>query len=124
MKFCWVVFGVLVGFLVVIVSPLRESLHINGDLSDFVIPLGVIGALLVILAILTEISRVLRSFLITTGASAIGWPGALYLHNILFRFFPTEPFTYVLVFYVFPITFIVGAVGAMTIGIKQLVSSR
>ena len=66
----------------------------------------------------------LRIFLITAGASALGWSISLYLHDLLIRFFPTEPVTYVLVFFVLPVTFLVGVLGAIAIGIKQLIFSR
>ena len=120
---CWVLLGIMVGLVLIVVSPLRELLQIHGDLSDYVIHLGVLGVSLVILAIMTRMSRVLRSFLITAGASALGWPISLYLHDLLIRFFPSEPVTYVLVFFVLPVTFLAGVLGAIVIGIKQLVSS-
>jgi ABC-type branched-subunit amino acid transport system permease subunit len=114
----------MVGIMLVVVSPLRGLLQIQGDLSDYVIHLGVLGLSLVILTGLTGMSRVLKSFLITAGASALGWPISLYLHNLLIRSFPTEPVTYLLVFFVLPITFLAGVLGAAVIGIKQFVSSR
>ena len=81
---CWVLLGIMAGLVLVIVTPLRELLHIPGDLSNYVIHLGVLGVSLVILAIITRMSRVLRSFMITAGASALGWPISLYIHDLLF----------------------------------------
>ena len=121
---CWVLLGSMVGLVLIVISPLRLLLNIRGDLSNYVIHLGVLGVPLVILSILTRMSRMLRIFLITAGASALGWSISLYLHDLLIRFFPTEPVTYVLVFFVLPVTFLVGVLGAIAIGIKQLIFSR
>ena len=121
---CWILLGILAGLLLILVSPLRELLHIRGDLSDYVIHPGALGALLVLFTIISRTSRLLKSFLITAGASAVGWPISLYLHDILFRFFPTEPITYILVFFVLPMTFLVGVLGAIIIGIKQSLSAK
>jgi hypothetical protein len=121
---CWVLFGIMVGLVVLVVSPLRGLLHIRGDLSNYVVHLGVLGALLLILSIITRMSIILKSFLIVTGASALGWPLSLYLHDLLIHFFPTEPVTYILVFFVLPATFLVGVLGTIVVGIKQLASSK
>ena len=102
-KVAWGVFSVLVGLFVVAVSPLKDLLHISGDFRNFVPYLGVLGALLVASAVAARINKLLRSFLITAGASALGWPISLYLHNLLISFFPTEPVTYVLVFFILPV---------------------
>ena len=120
---CWVLPGLMVGLVFIVVSPLRELLQIPGDLSNYVVHLGVLGVSLVILAILTRMSRVLRIFMITAGASALGWPISLYINDLIFPLFPTEGVTYVLVFFVLPVTFLAGVLGAIIAGIKQLVSS-
>ena len=124
MIICWALLGIMVGLVLIVVSPLMELLQIPGDLRDYVIYPGVLGGALVILAIITRMSGLLRGFLITAGASALGWPISLYLHNLLFRFFPTEPVTFILFFFILPVTFLIGVLGAIVIGIKQLVSSR
>jgi len=64
-------------------------------------------------------SRWLRFFFILTGASALGWPVSLWLHDILIKTFPNEPVTYILVFFVLPVTFIIGVVGAIITGVVQ-----
>jgi hypothetical protein len=121
---CWILLGLMVGLVVAVVSPLGGLLGMRADFSNYVLPLGVLGGLLVILTILTKTSKMLKSFLITAGVSALGWPISLYLHSLLIQALPTEPVTYVLVFYVLPVTFVVGVLGAIATGIKQLVSSR
>jgi hypothetical protein len=120
MKICWCVFGVLLGLFIVTVSPLREFVHLQGDFRDFVVPLGVLGTSLIILVAITRMSLVLKCFLFTMGVSAAGWPITLFLHSVLIHFFPTEPFTYILFFFVYTPAFIIGAIGAIIFGIKQL----
>ena len=121
---CWVLLGLMVGLLLTIVSPLREFLGIPEDLSNYVIHVGVMGVSLVILALITRTSRLLKSSMITAGASALGWPISVYIHDLIFPLFPTEGVTFVLVFLILPVTFLAGVLGAIVIGIKQLVSSR
>ena len=121
---CWVLLGTMAGLVLLVVSPLRSLLQIQGDLSNYVIHLAVLGIPLVILAITTKMSRVLRGFLITAGGSASGWFISLYVHDLISGAFPTEPVTYIMVFFVLPVTFLAGVLGATVIGIKQFISSR
>lgn len=123
-KTCWVIFTILIGLFAVALSPIKNLLHLSGDFRSFVPYLGVLGALLVVSAMAARIGGLLKSFLILTGASAVGWPVGLYLHDPLLQFIPNEPFTYILVFYICPVAFIAGAVGTIIIGIRQLVSPR
>ena len=74
MKVCWGVFGVLVGLFVVAVTPLGGLIHLHGDFRDFVVPLGLLGVVLLILAAVTRIRMLLKSFLLGTGASR-RWAG-------------------------------------------------
>ena len=113
----------MAGLILVVVSPLRELLQVPGDLSNYVIHLGVLGASLLILAIITVINRVLKNFMITAGASALGWPVSIYIHELIASIYPTEGVTYVLVFFVLSVTFLVGLLGAIIIGIRQRLSS-
>ncbi len=124
MKVCWGVFGVLAALFMVAVTPLGGLIHLHGDFRDFVVPLGLMGVVLLILVAVTRMSILLKSFLLGTGTSAVGWPVGLYLHSVLIRFFPTEPFTYILFFFVFTPAFVIGAAGTIIIGVKQLVSSH
>jgi hypothetical protein len=122
-KICWIIFGFLIALLIAAVTPLL-GLVIRGDFRNFTTPLGILGALLIVLAAITKMSKLLKGFMLGTGAAVVGWPLSLLLHNFLFRFFPTEPFTYVLFFYVFPAIFITSAIGTIIVGIKQLVTSH
>jgi hypothetical protein len=124
MLVCWVLLGIMAATVFAVVSPLREPLHIPGDLSNYVTPLGVLGVLLVILAAITKMSRLLKTFLIVAGASAFGWPLSLFVHALLSSAFPTEGITYVMVFFIFPVTFLIGVIGSVVIGVKRLMYSR
>ncbi len=121
---CWVLLGAMVCLFVLGVSPLRNLLRLSGDFRNFTLPLGILGILLVILVLVTKMSRWLRDFLITAGTSAFAWPFSLYLHNLLFPIFPAEPVTFILFFYILPVTFVIGTLGAIAAGIVQLASKR
>jgi hypothetical protein len=113
LKLCWLIFALLVALVIVAISPLR----LGGDFRSFVFPLGIIGLVLLVLIALTKMSKWLRFFCILTGVSALGWQVTLFAHDLLIKNFPTEPVTYVLVFFVLPVTFIVGVVGTIVTGI-------
>jgi hypothetical protein len=76
----------------------------------------------VITAALTKTGRWLKFFFILTGASALGWPVALLLHGQLVKIWPIEPLTYVLIFDIFPITFVTGIAGTIITGVSRLAS--
>jgi hypothetical protein len=124
MKVCWGVFGVLAGLFVLTLTPLGGLIHLLGEFKDSVVPLGILGAALLILVAITRMSVLLKSFLLGTGTSAVGWTVSLYLHTVLIRFFPTEPLTYGLFFFVFTPAFMIGATGTIIIAVKQMVSLR
>ena len=121
---CWVLLGMMTGLVLAIISPLRNILPIQGDLSNYVVHLAVMGIPLAVLAASTTMSRWLRIFLVTAGASASGWLASLKLHALLTPFLPTEPVTYILVFMVLPITFLFGVLGAASMGINQLIKRQ
>lgn len=118
LKLCWLLFAVLVA-LFFVAAPLNSLLRIGGDFRSFLLPIGILGALLVFVVALAKTGRWLKFFFILTGASALGWPISLWLHNILINAFPTEPVTYVLVFYILPVTFVTGVVGTIITGIVR-----
>ncbi len=49
MKVCWGVFGVLIGLFVLTVTPLGGLIHLCGEFKSSVVPLGILGAALLIL---------------------------------------------------------------------------
>lgn len=116
---CWVVFAALIAVLILVLTPLREFFSWRFELFPG-IPLISLGITLVILTATLRTKRVWKGFMITTGASAIGWPSSLFLHGYIYRYYPTEPVTYILFFFVFPLTFILGALGSITVGLVML----
>jgi hypothetical protein len=124
MTICWGVFAALVGFFIVVVTPMGELIHLQGDLSNYVVPLGSLGTILTILMVITRMNLALKCFLLVTGISAASWPLILFLHDMLFPFFPTEPFTYILLFFICIPAFIIGAIGAIILGVRQLFFSK
>jgi hypothetical protein len=119
--FSWLFFVFLLA-LIIVALPLRNLLHLGGDIGSFLFTLGILGALLVIVAAGAKTGRWLRFFFILTGASALGWPVGLWLHNILIKVWSTEPITYVLVFYILPLTFVTGVLGTVITGIARAIS--
>ncbi len=119
LKFCWLIFAILVALFIVAISPLHTVLHLGGDFRSFVLPLGIVGVVLLVLVFLTKMSKWLRFCFILTGTSALGWQVSLFAHDLLIKKFPNEPVTYVLVFFVLPVTFIVGVIGTIITGIWQ-----
>jgi len=137
-KLHWVIFWVLVGIFVVIVSVLfvpafRESL-VN---FLFVIISGILffllGAALIFLTVKGKVRGMLKKFLILTGASSAGLSVSSFLHNIIYGLFiqlfgadfwdriglGDEPFFFVMAVIVCPIAFLVGAVGSVVLAIKK-----
>jgi hypothetical protein len=115
-RICWVVFAVIVVLFIFSLTPLRDRL--SGSFEIFPgIPFILLGIALIVIAIASKMHIILKVFLIVTGASAIGWPGSLFLHNFLYQYFPTEPVTYILFFMVFPVTFIIGGAGSIVTGL-------
>jgi hypothetical protein len=107
---------------IIIVLPLHAVLRLGGDLRNYLVPLGIAGALLVITAVLAKTGRWLKFFFILTGASAVGEPVSLFLHGQLVKVWSTEPVTYVLVFFILPVTFVTGAGGTIVAGILRLIT--
>ena len=115
LKLSWLLFACLLA-LIIVALPLRGLLRLGGDITSFLPVLGILGAMLVVFAAIAKMGRWLRFFFILTGASALGWPVSLWLHNILIKVWSTEPVTYVLVFYILPLTFVTGVMGTIITG--------
>lgn len=93
-----------------------------------------VGIALLVLAIKRVEKGLLRKFLLTAGASLIGIPFFVLLHNLVYGLFiylfgadfwsktgvEDEPFFFVLAILVCPLGFLVGAVGSIVLGIKRL----
>ena len=132
----WPIFWALVGVFIVIVSQLfipafRDLLM--GFL--FIIISGsiflLLGVALIVLTVREKVGGTLKKFFLLTGASAIGIPVSILLHNAIYGLFihffgegfwdrigGDEPFFFIMATLVCPLGFLVGAVGSIVLGIK------
>lgn len=120
-KLRWVMFGALVGLFVAIATPLRELsiFNMKGGLMAFPgIALALLGVALIILTVKEKMRGMQKRFFLLTGASAVGMPASLLLHSVIYHFYPQEPFTYVMFFFVCPTAFLAGAVATIVLAIR------
>ena len=110
--------------LVLIVGGLTlpRLLRMGGDSGTFTFFLGMIGVLLAISAARIKAARGLRFFFMLTGLSAFGLPADLFLHDQMVKIWPSEPATYILLFYILPFTFLIGVLGIIVTGLTRLFS--
>ena len=71
---------------------------------------------------------VLKKFLLLTGASAVGIPVSIFLHNAIYGLIFVrmlnrpdfdEPFFFIMAIVVCPLGFLVGVVGSIVLAVKQ-----
>jgi len=123
-KLVWSVIWVLAGVLVIVVS---MYLMAQVDLIRFRFPVlyatGVfvlLGVALLFLMVKIKVGGVLKKFLLLTGASAVGMPVSIFLHNVVSGLFNIEePVFFILAVFVCPIGVLVGAVGTIVLAIKS-----
>ncbi|MGB3346418.1 MAG: hypothetical protein WBA71_04095 [Candidatus Humimicrobiia bacterium] len=119
-----VVFVFIVGYIMIPIFSRYMSFY-------FIIVSGIIffllGIALIFLSVREKIDRLLKKFLILTGASAIGIPIGIILHNLFYALFillfgadfwertglGDEPFFFILALIVCPIAFLVGVMGSI-----------
>ena len=125
-----VVFVFIVGYIMIPIFSRYIGL-------DFIIVSGIIffllGIALIFFTIREKIKGLLKKFLILTGASAIGIPIGVILHNLFYALFIVwfgadfwertglgdEPFFFILALIVCPIAFLVGVIGSIVLFIKK-----
>ncbi len=90
-----------------------------------------LGVALIVLTVKTKVAGMLKKFLILTGASAVGLPVFIALHNIVYALLTLwfgedfwgasgdEPVFFILATMVCPIAFLVGAAGSIVLAIKN-----
>ncbi len=140
----WALFGVFILLAIVMQvlmdSPLRQLL--NDSLGVNFVPMLffisgslflLLGLTLLILAVKADIDRKFKSFLILTGAAAMGIFASMLLHNLVYgafiQFFGEdfwerigigdEPFFFIMAIFVCPIAYLVGTVGSIVIIIRR-----
>ena len=121
----WALVGVIVGIIAIIVSTrFIPPLFVDRFVVPAVLALGVVflglGVTLVIMTIKARVGRMLKKFLLLTGASIVGLPVFGILHNAVSGLFNTEePVFFILAIIVCPIGFLVGVVGSIVLTIKN-----
>ena len=137
-KSSWPIFWALVGVFIVIVClffipPFRDLLA-GSEL--FLIPFVVfflLGVALIVLAVKEKVGETLRKFFLLTGASSTGVFVSILLHNLVYGLFiyffgegfwdrigGDEPFFFIMALIVCPLGFLVGVVGSIVLGIRNL----
>ncbi len=125
-KLVWSVFWALVGVFVIVVS----MIFIPRPLMPFGFPPAIflsatvvfvlLGVALLFLTVKTKVGGILKKFLLLTGASAVGLPVSILLHNAVYGLFNIEePVFFIMATLVCPIGFLVGAVGTIVLAIKS-----
>jgi len=125
-----VVFTLIVGYITIPIFSRYMGFY-------FIIVSGIIffllGIALIFLSVKERMDRLLKKFLILTGASAIGIPIGILLHNLFYALFiklfgtdfwerigmGDEPFFFILATIVCPIGFLVGVIGSIVMFIKK-----
>jgi len=119
-----VVFVFIVGYIMIPIFSRYMGFY-------FIIVSGIIffllGIALIFLSVKEKMDKLLKKFLILTGASAIGIPIGVILHNLFYALFillfgadfwertglGDEPFFFILALIVCPIAFLVGVIGSI-----------
>ncbi len=128
-KLIWSIFWALVGVFVIVVSTISIPPAVI-----LLMPLGLLpaiflaaivvfvllGVALLFLTVKTKVGGILKKFLLLTGASAVGLPVFVLLHNVVSGLFNIEePVFFIMATLVCPIGFLVGAVGSVVLAIKN-----
>ncbi|MEE8598784.1 MAG: hypothetical protein V3S69_04630 [Dehalococcoidales bacterium] len=128
-KLIWSIFWALVGVFVIVVStifipPAVILLMPLGLLPAIflaaIVVFVLLGVALLFLTVKTKVGGILKKFLLLTGASAVGLPVFVLLHNVVSGLFNIEePVFFIMATLVCPIGFLVGAVGSVVLAIKN-----
>ncbi len=127
------IFWALVGVFVVIASvfaiPAAREL-LMGFLFIIIsgVIFGLLGVALIVLTLKEKVGGKFKKFLLLTGASAVGIPVSIFLHNAIYGLIFVrmldrpdfdEPFFFIMAIFVCPIGFLVGVVGSIVLSVKQ-----
>ncbi|MFC1629763.1 hypothetical protein ACFL11_00865 [Patescibacteria group bacterium] len=122
------IFWALVGVFTVIVSNIILMPLIPQVLRGYMIFLMftswtfffALGLALIVLTLKKKVEGSLKKFLLLTGASAVGFPVFVILHNVVDGLLNVEePFFFLLAVIVCPLGFLVGAIGAIVLFRKK-----
>ena len=125
----------LVGVFVILVSVIiGPRLPVHLDTFTVLLSVGVVfallGVVLLFLTVKTKVRGILKIFLLLTGASAVGLPIFVLLHNVVYMLSimwfgegtfgnGDEAVFFIMALFVCPICFLIGAVGTIMLAIKS-----
>jgi hypothetical protein len=125
-KLVWSVFWALVGVFVIVISMItipRPLMPVWSSQAIFFSTIAVfvlLGVALLFLTVKTKVGGILKKFLLLTGASTVGLPVSILLHNLVSRLFNIEePVFFIMAVFVCPIGFLVGVGGTIVLAIKS-----
>ena len=131
----WPIFWALVGVFVVIVIAVAVPAFREFIMGFLFITIagtvfGFLGIALLFFAVKQQVSGLLEKFLLLTGASAVGIPVSIFLHNAVYGLFiqwfgadfwngGDEPFFFIMGLIVCPLGFLVGVVGSIILAARK-----
>jgi len=123
-RLIWSIFWALVGVFVIMACtmfiPLVLRLPVGFNAFSAWIVFAGLGVTLLGLTVKAKMRRMLKIFLLLTGASAAGLAVFVILHNMLSALLNTEePVFFIIATIVCPIVFLIGAVGTIVLAIKN-----
>ncbi len=137
-KLSWAIFWALVGVFVVIVSAM--AIPAVGELLRGLLFIAIsgavfalLGAALIFLTVKEKVGGLYKKFLLLTGASAVGIPLSIFLHNAIYGLFilwqgegfweriglGDEPVFFIMAVFVCPLGFLVGVVGSIVLAKRR-----
>jgi hypothetical protein len=123
-----VIFWAAVAFFVIIIGTIFLGTQLAGNLPviniflPLVIIFSILGISLLVLTVKKKITGTIKKFLLLTGASAVGLPVFVILHNLVTAMLISllniktefdEPVFFILAIIVCPLGFLVGAIGTI-----------
>ena len=137
-KLSWSIFWALVGVFVVMaivfaIPAVRELLMGLLFMAISGAVYALLGVALIFLTVKEKVAGMLKRFLLLTGASAVGIPASIFLHNAFYGLFiywfgegfwdrigvGDEPVFFIMAIIVCPLGFLVGVVGRIVLAIKE-----
>ncbi|MBA7485596.1 hypothetical protein ES707_21144 [subsurface metagenome] len=134
-RLIWSIFWALVGVFIIAVCAM--AIPAFGELVMgllFIAIAGavflVLGGVLIFLTVRQKVGGLIKKFLLLTGASAVGIPVSVFLHNAVYGLFiyffgegfwsgGDEPFFFIMGVIVCPLGFLVGVVGNIVLVIRR-----
>jgi len=145
-KLSWSIFWALVGIFIVIASGSPIAAFIPAFREStflwFITTSGAVffllGVALIFFTVKEKVGGTLKKFLLLTGASAVGIPVSIFLHNAIYGLFilffgvdfwdriglGDEPVFFIIAIFVCPLAFLVGAIGCIVLAIKKFRGTR